>query len=104
MYFSRSLIPYDRDRGMKGEPLELGQGVYRKHLGIYAYKREALLKLSETPVCLVERTEKLEQLRALWLGMKIYVVEADKAPHGVDTPEDYAGFVKRWGAERSSHR
>jgi 3-deoxy-manno-octulosonate cytidylyltransferase (CMP-KDO synthetase) len=98
LYFSRAVIPYDRDRVTNGAPLGTGPGgVYRKHLGIYAYKREALLRLSATPLCELERLEKLEQLRALYLGMKIFVQETALAPHGVDTPEDYAAFVKRFG-------
>jgi len=92
LYFSRSVIPFDRDK--------IGEGggnsqIYRKHLGIYAYKREALLTLAAAPVCELERLEKLEQLRALYLGMKIFVVPTTKAPHGIDTPEDYAAFVQR---------
>jgi 3-deoxy-manno-octulosonate cytidylyltransferase (CMP-KDO synthetase) len=97
IYFSRAVIPYDRDRQSNGAPLGAGPGgPYRKHLGIYAYTREALLTLSSTPVCELERLEKLEQLRALYLGMKIFVQETPHAPHGVDTPEDYAAFVKRY--------
>ena len=90
LYFSRSVIPYDRDgRGARVGP-------YRKHLGIYAYRREFLLKLAGTPVCELERMEKLEQLRALYMGGRIYVEEVAAGPHGVDTPEDYAAFVKRY--------
>jgi 3-deoxy-manno-octulosonate cytidylyltransferase (CMP-KDO synthetase) len=95
LYFSRSVIPFDRDRASAGDPVPASTVHYRKHLGIYAYKREALLRLSETPVCEIERLEKLEQLRALYLGMKIYVLDTPKAPHGIDTPEDYAAFIKR---------
>ena len=63
LYFSRAIIPYDRDR------LALGEGtpapdLYRKHLGIYAYTRDALLTLSTTPLCDLERLEKLERQRA----------------------------------------
>ena len=98
LYFSRAIVPYDRDR------LSLGEGtpapdLYRKHLGIYAYTRDALLTLSTTPVCDLERLEKLEQLRALFLGMKIAVLPTNHAPHGIDTPEDYAAFVKRMAAQ-----
>jgi len=90
LYFSRSVIPFDRDNTSEGSLL------YRKHLGIYAYKRDALLTLASAPVCELERLEKLEQLRALYLGMKIFVVQTTKVPHGIDTPEDYAAFVKRY--------
>jgi len=96
LYFSRSVIPFDRDRPAHGT-LQAGPGgVYRKHLGIYAYTREALLTLSAAPMCELERLEKLEQLRALYLGMRIYVQDTAHAPHGVDTPEDYAAFVRRY--------
>ncbi len=103
LYFSRAVIPYDRDRTSNGAPLQIGANTYRKHLGIYAYRREALLRLSAAPVCEIERLEKLEQLRALYLGMKILVRHTQQAPHGVDTPEDYAAFVNRFRAEQHAH-
>ena len=100
IYFSRAVIPYDRDRHANGAPLGAGPGgAYRKHVGMYAYTRDALLTLSSTPVCELERLEKLEQLRALFLGMKIFVQETANAPHGVDTPDDYAQFVKRYNQQ-----
>ncbi len=89
LYFSRSAIPYDRDG-------ESWHGAYRKHLGIYAYRRDMLLafsKMSQTPLELIE---KLEQLRALENGVKIAI---DQVPHtavGIDTPEQYAEFVQRY--------
>jgi 3-deoxy-manno-octulosonate cytidylyltransferase (CMP-KDO synthetase) len=96
MYFSRAIIPYDRDRLALGTPPGAPDpALYRKHLGIYAYQREALLALAAAPVCALERLEKLEQLRALYLGMNILVLETPHAPHGIDTPEDYAAFLKR---------
>jgi 3-deoxy-manno-octulosonate cytidylyltransferase (CMP-KDO synthetase) len=69
--------------------------VYRKHLGIYAYRRDALLTLAAAPVCELERLEKLEQLRALYLGLPLLVLHTPTAPHGIDTPDDYAAFLKR---------
>ena len=98
LYFSRAVIPLDRDKTMSaGGGGTVGvNAIYRKHLGIYAYKRDTLLTLSATPVCELERLEKLEQLRALYLGMNIFVQETATAPHGVDTPEDYSAFVKRY--------
>ena len=98
LYFSRSVVPFDRDRS--GLTLGGDLRAYRRHLGIYAYRREALLRLAGTPVCELERIEKLEQLRALYLGMKIFVQMVAAAPHGVDTPEDYAAFVKRYNEAR----
>jgi 3-deoxy-manno-octulosonate cytidylyltransferase (CMP-KDO synthetase) len=96
LYFSRSVIPHDRDRQADQGGRASSGAMYRKHLGIYAYRREFLLTLADTPVCELERMEKLEQLRALFLGARIYVEEATKGPHGVDTPEDYAAFVARY--------
>ncbi len=83
LYFSRAPIPCDRDH----DP-DLASGLYVRHLGIYAY-RGAFLKryIAEAP-CALERTEKLEQLRALWMGAKIAVVRTDDEGVGVDTPED----------------
>jgi 3-deoxy-manno-octulosonate cytidylyltransferase (CMP-KDO synthetase) len=101
LYFSRAVIPYDRDGLAAGTHPAIHPappapaGIYRKHLGIYAYRREALLALAATPMCDLERLEKLEQLRALYLGFKIFVHDTTHAPHGIDTPADYAAFVKR---------
>jgi len=85
MTFSRSVIPFDRDRQFEGSvPTS-----YRRHLGIYAYRNDALQKLTNTPPCEYERIERLEQLRALWLGIPIHVMAWDSAPPGgIDTDED----------------
>ncbi len=83
LYFSRAPIPCDRDH-----EADLATGLYVRHLGIYAY-RGAFLKLYVAePPCALERTEKLEQLRALWMGAKIAVVRTEDEGVGVDTPED----------------
>lgn len=84
LYFSRSVIPFDRD----GDALREAGSVYLRHIGIYAYRRAFLDRLVREPPCLTERLEKLEQLRALHIGarMKVFVV-ADNGI-GVDTPED----------------
>jgi 3-deoxy-manno-octulosonate cytidylyltransferase (CMP-KDO synthetase) len=89
VYFSRAPIPFHRDRPMGVLP------VYYLHLGIYAYRREFLLKFASWPPTPLETTEKLEQLRALEHGRSIYVLKVDRATHGIDTPEQYAVFVKR---------
>ena len=89
LYFSRSVIPHNRDNS----PLALP---YLKHLGLYAYRRSALLTLATSPPCEIETLEKLEQLRALYLGMKIHVTITQSGPHGIDTPEDYAAFLTRY--------
>lgn len=79
LYFSRSLIPYPRKEGISK--------VY-KHIGIYAYRRDFLLKYAKMRSTPLEETESLEQLRALENGYKIRVVETDKEFVGVDTEED----------------
>ncbi len=83
MYFSRAPIPCDRDH----EP-DLSSGLYVRHLGIYAYRGAFLRKYVAEPPCALEKTEKLEQLRALWMGAKIAVVRTEDEGVGVDTPED----------------
>lgn len=80
LYFSRSLIPYDRDGAARPGPL--------RHLGIYAYRRTFLLRFVGWKPTPLEKLEKLEQLRALEHGAKIRVLQVRKAGIGVDTPED----------------
>ena len=89
LYFSRAQIPFDRD----GEP-DLSGGLYVRHLGIYAYRGGFLKRYIAEPPCALERTEKLEQLRALWMGAKIAVVRTAEQGVGVDTPEDAARVEK----------
>ena len=89
MYFSRAPIPCDRD----GES-DLASGLYVRHLGIYAYRGAFLKKYIAEKPCLLEQTEKLEQLRALWMGAKIAVVRTDDEGVGVDTPEDAERVAK----------
>ena len=83
MYFSRAPIPCDRDH----EP-NLASGLYVRHLGIYAYRGEFLRRYVAEKPCALEQTEKLEQLRALWMGARIAVVKTNDEGVGVDTPED----------------
>lgn len=83
LYFSRAPIPCDRDR----EPSVPG-ALYVRHLGIYAYRGGFLKRYIAEPPCELEQTEKLEQLRALWMGAKIAVVRTEDDGVGVDTPED----------------
>jgi 3-deoxy-manno-octulosonate cytidylyltransferase (CMP-KDO synthetase) len=82
LYFSRAVIPYIRDEGTES------RGLYRRHIGIYAYRASFLMRLVDSPPCALELAEKLEQLRALYLGGRIAVTMADAAGIGVDTPED----------------
>ncbi|MFC0345325.1 3-deoxy-manno-octulosonate cytidylyltransferase [Epilithonimonas hispanica] len=80
LYFSRSVIPFHR---------ELSYNVnYYKHIGVYAFRKEALIKFSSLEMTPMEISEKLEQLRYLENGMKIKMVETDFVGIGIDTPED----------------
>lgn len=85
LYFSRLPVPCDRDH----EP-DVDGGLYVRHLGIYAYRGEFLRRYVKEPQCRLEKTECLEQLRALWMGERIAVVRTADEGVGVDTPEDAA--------------
>ena len=89
LYFSRAPIAFDRD----GD----GDYAYRRHLGIYAYRAAYLLEFSTTASCTLERTEKLEQLRALYNGHSIYCPDAIKTPGvGIDTEADIKRARAHW--------
>ncbi|HMD97356.1 MAG TPA: 3-deoxy-manno-octulosonate cytidylyltransferase [Terriglobia bacterium] len=90
LYFSRALVPYDRDRG----PGAAAESTYYKHLGLYAYTPEALRRFHELPPSPLERREKLEQLRFLENGIPIIVLETTADTIGVDTEEDLARVEK----------
>ena len=83
MYFSRSKIPFERN---------IGKSDFYGHLGIYGYKREALIKMTELPQSNYEMSESLERLRALQNGMKIKTSIVDFVPVGIDTAEDLKKF------------
>ena len=85
MYFSRSKIPYERNK-------EIAK--FYKHIGIYGYKREALFKMTKFPQSEVEKAESLEQLRALYNGMKIKTSVVKYNSIGIDTIEDLNAFKK----------
>lgn len=91
LYFSRSPLPCYRD----GLP-PTGSVLGHLHLGLYAYRRDFLLKLASMPPSYLEQSEKLEQLRVLEAGFPIAVGEVDEPGVGIDTPEDYRRFVDRW--------
>ena len=86
LYFSRAAIPCDRDNVPNFQTSQTS--LYVRHLGIYAYRGGFLKRYIKEPPCALEKTEKLEQLRALWMGAKIAVVKTDDEGVGVDTPED----------------
>jgi 3-deoxy-manno-octulosonate cytidylyltransferase (CMP-KDO synthetase) len=90
LYFSRHTIPYVRDAASRPILEQLAAFPFLKHLGIYGYRREVLLRLVEYPVSRLEAAEKLEQLRALEQGIGIAVVQVDYDSVGVDIPEDVA--------------
>ena len=80
LYFSRSVIPY---------PREINVGVrYMQHIGIYAFRKQALLDFYSLPMKSLEASEKLEQLRYLEYGKRIKMVETSHIGIGIDTPED----------------
>lgn len=93
VYFSRSPIPFHRDRS--SPPPE-----YLLHLGIYAYRREFLLRYAAWEPTPLEGFEKLEQLRAIEHGAKLFVMRVSRATHGIDTPEQYREFVLRNAAPK----
>lgn len=83
MYFSRSKIPFERN---------VVKSDFYGHLGIYGYKRDALIRMTELPQSSCEMSESLEQLRALQNGMKIKTSVVDFIPVGIDTIEDLEKF------------
>lgn len=97
IYFSRSPMPFPRDaslrhggdpnRAIREEPELLS--IFRKHTGLYVYRRDYLLRVSKLPPTKLEQIEMLEQLRALEDGVKIRVVDAVGSSIGVDTQEDF---------------
>ena len=94
LYFSRRTIPYLREAASRPVPEQLAAFPFLKHLGIYGYRRETLLRLVKFPVSPLENAEKLEQLRALENGIGIAVVKVDYDSVGVDLPEDVARVVE----------
>jgi 3-deoxy-manno-octulosonate cytidylyltransferase (CMP-KDO synthetase) len=89
LYFSRLPIPHSRDEAQPKACL--------KHIGMYAYQKAFLKRFCAAPQCAIERAESLEQLRALFLGAKIRVVEVQESSLGVDTPEDIVLVESRIG-------
>lgn len=90
LYFSRRTIPYLREAASRSASEQLAAFPFLKHLGIYGFRRDTLLRLVKYPVSALENAEKLEQLRALDNGIPIAVVKVDYDSVGVDVPEDVA--------------
>ena len=109
LYFSRAPIPYHREpeaaRTGGAGPAPPGAAPagarWWKHIGLYAYRREVVLRLAGLPPTALERAERLEQLRALEHGIPILVVETDRDAIGVDVPGDVARVEAMLGADRT---
>jgi len=78
-YFSRSVIPFNREN----KPVK-----YFKHIGIYAFRKQALLDFTNLPVSPLEKAEKLENLRFIYNNMSVKMIEINYNPIGIDTPDD----------------
>lgn len=89
LLFSRSVIPFQRNKDVTP--------VYYKHIGIYAYRKKALMNFTQWEITPLESTEKLEQLRYLENGIKIKMVLTDESLLSIDTPEDYEMAKKLMG-------
>lgn len=101
IYFSRAVVPWDRDAfAATTEELPAG-AVHHRHIGLYAYRAGFIQEYVNWTPCVLERMEALEQLRALWHGHRIHVVTAcERAGHGVDTERDLERV--EWALRRSS--
>lgn len=86
LYFSRSPVPYPRNPDITIQ--------YWKHIGIYAFRKEALMSFTKWPAGILESIEKLEQLRYLENGIQIKMVTTNNAPISIDTPEDLAKAIE----------
>ncbi len=98
LYFSRSPLPHSRDRSPEDwltDTESIQSSPWLQHIGLYAYREPFLKAFVNMPVSVLENIEKLEQLRALQAGAQIHVSVVSHCSIGIDTPEDYAAFVKR---------
>jgi 3-deoxy-manno-octulosonate cytidylyltransferase (CMP-KDO synthetase) len=94
VYFSRSPIPFPKhwDEAL----LAADPPHFYQHVGLYAYRRDFLLRIAELPQPAIERIECLEQLRVVYAGYPILVGVIDEPTFGIDTPADYQAFVEKW--------
>jgi 3-deoxy-manno-octulosonate cytidylyltransferase (CMP-KDO synthetase) len=105
LYFSRAPIPYNRRRAVDPKGAKISAQAkprlwgYR-HLGLYVYRRDFLLKFARLRPTVLERIEGLEQLRALENGYRIYVAEVEEGSVEVDTPEDLKKAERHWNGQR----
>lgn len=100
LYFSRAPIPFLREGNLTEQLAATSDVNWLLHVGLYAYRRDFLLKLTQMPPSTLEQIEKLEQLRALQSGADIAVAVVPQAAVGIDTPADYDAFVARTQARR----
>jgi 3-deoxy-manno-octulosonate cytidylyltransferase (CMP-KDO synthetase) len=110
LYFSRSPIPFPREAAMRhGSPSDAIEAepellsLFKKHTGLYVYRREYLLEFTRMPPTPLEQTEMLEQLRALENGARIRVVEAAASSIGVDTEADLERVIALVGEQARPH-
>ena len=97
LYFSRSPLPFFRDKwnDLKDDAFAAGKLLCYKHVGLYVYRREFLLRYAQMPPTSLELSEKLEQLRVLENGYRIRVVETEHEAIGVDTPADLEKVIEK---------
>ena len=103
LYFSRHAIPFPKKYLDRGVDVDLLASVYLRHLGTYGYGRAALLQVADHEPCEIEELESLEQLRALYMGIKIRVAVVDSTGPCVDVPGDVEK-VERILSARGAHR
>lgn len=94
VYFSRAVVPHSRD-GIDESTLASEPPIYWHHIGLYAYRRDFLSWFASQPPSRLEKTERLEQLRAIEAGKKIVVARVESATPGIDTEADLAAFIRR---------
>lgn len=107
LYFSRSPIPARGHAsgtpvaapGNPGEP-SVQPALFKRHIGVYAFRPASLARFCGLPQSQLEQCERLEQLRWLEAGHALHLVEAQRITRGIDTPEDYADFVRRQSQRR----
>jgi len=89
LYFSRAPIPWHRDEFIRQSRSMPAEGIYQRHIGLYAYRAGYLKRYTSLPPSPLEQAESLEQLRVLWHGDRLHVSKAGQQPgHGVDTADD----------------
>ncbi len=100
LYFSRAVIPWDRDAFSVTTETLPEQAEHYRHIGLYAYSAGFIREYVQWPACPLERMESLEQLRVLWQGRRIHVTVAGEHPgHAVDTEEDLERVIRAMGGQ-----